>query len=283
MNYRIFKNREYDSTIGDTILLLRTHGGKFFKFFLIVNTLIMIIQTLVLYSFPFNIVELFDEPENVILYIVIFVPLFMILVMYIATFFQFILHDKMKEFNVSTILHVYKQVGLKALYILPLLFLWTIVYIIICTLLSITIIGIPVVIIILPSYFIWMLFSINDYFFGETPLGKCFGKNFKRVKKEFWHNTGTTIVIMIVSTIVGTVFSFIPAIISILNELVSQSNLNITNFLTDYQSSFLGSLSSTIRIDFVIIIQFIAFSIMYYRICYEEVEIDLAIEQIGKK
>ncbi len=283
MDYRIFKNKEYESTVADTITFIREHGAKLLKYFLFINIFIVVLQSYISYTFPFNFVEIYNKPENYLTYIFVLIPIFLLLILYINTFFQFALHNQLQNFNVKNILLAYKGIGMKFIYIIPMILVWTIIYFIICTLLAITIIGIPAIFVILPSFFIWMEFSINDYFFHDATLKTTFGKNFKRVRKDFWHNTGTTIVIFIVTTILGTVFSFIPMIFSLLSEITSQSSIEYISFFNDYQQSFLGNLSSTFRIDFILSVQFLAFGMMYFKIRNEEVEIDLAIEELGKQ
>lgn len=283
MDYRIFKNKEYESTVADTITFIREHGAKLVKYFLLINIFIIVLQSYISYTFPFNFEEIYNKPENYLTYILVLIPIFLLLILFINTFFQFALHNQLQNLNVKNILLAYKGIGTKFIYIIPMILVWTVVYFIICSLLAITIIGIPVIFIILPSFFIWMEFSLNDYFFHGATLKTTFGKNFKRVRKDFWHNTGTTIVIFIVTTILGTVFSFIPMIFSLLSEITSQSSIEYTSFFNDYQQSFLGNLSSTFRIDFILSIQFLAFGMMYFKIRNEEVEIDLAIEQLGKQ
>jgi len=283
MDYRIFKNKEYESTVADTITFIRENGDKLVKYFLFINVFIIVLQSYISYTFPFNFVEIYNKPENYLTYILVLIPIFLLLILFINTFFQFALHNQLQNFNVKNILLAYKGIGMKFIYIIPMILVWTIIYFIICSLLAITIIGIPVIFIILPSFFIWMEFSINDYFFHDATLKTTFGKNFKRVRKDFWHNTGTTIVIFIVTTILGTVFSFIPMIFSLLSEITSQSSIEYISFFNDYQQSFLGNLSSTFRIDFILSVQFLAFGIMYFKIRNEEVEIDLAIEELGKQ
>jgi hypothetical protein len=283
MDYRIFKNKEYESTVADTITFILEHGAKLVKYFLLINIFIIVLQSYISYTFPFNFEEIYNKPENYLTYILVLIPIFLLLILFINTFFQFALHNQLQNLNVKNILLAYKGIGTKFIYIIPMILVWTVVYFIICSLLAITIIGIPVIFIILPSFFIWMEFSINDYFFHGATLKTTFGKNFKRVRKDFWHNTGTTIVIFIVTTILGTVFSFIPMIFSLLSEITSQSSIEYMSFFKDYQQSFLGNLSSTFRIDFILSVQFLAFGMMYFKIRNEEVEIDLAIEQLGKQ
>lgn len=283
MDYRIFKNKEYESTVSDTITFIREHGAKLMKYFLIINLFVIVLQSYISYTFPFNFVEIFNKPQNYLTYILVLIPIFLLLVLFINTFFQFALHNQLQNMSVKNILLTYKNIGLKFLFIIPLILLWTIVYALMCSLLGITIIGIPAIFVILPSFFIWMEFSINDYFFHGATLKTTFGKNFKRVRKDFWHNTGTTIVIFVVTTILGTVFSFIPMIFSLLSEITSQSSIEYVSFFKEYQQSFLGNLSSTFRVDFILSVQFLAFGIMYFKIRNEEVEIDLAIEQLGKQ
>ena len=78
--------------------------------------------------------------------------------------------------------------------------------------LSVLIIGIPILMLALPTYMIWLMQSLYVYIEEDTPYFKALNKGWKITFEKYWHVVGSSIIISLIVMIAGSIFSIIPAI-----------------------------------------------------------------------
>jgi len=81
----------------------------------------------------------------------------------------------------------------------------------ICIALSFLIIGIPMLLLALPTFMIWMMQAMYIFIEEDTPYFTALGKGWKITFEKYWHVVGSTIVVFLFIMIVSSLFSMVPA------------------------------------------------------------------------
>lgn len=88
-------------------------------------------------------------------------------------------------------------------------------------LLSIIIIGIPLILLAVPTFMIWFMQAMYVYIEEDSSYFNALGKGWKITFEKYWQVVGSTIVVFMLVMVVSSVFSMIPAIIMMSSILTS--------------------------------------------------------------
>lgn len=244
MMFQLHKNRSFSTYINDTFLFFKMHGKSYFKNYFIINgALLLLLIAIVFFGFQFyfqSFVSNISAPgfntnpmENIINNnsgsIAVFAILAMVLFFFISILqfafpvIYFDLFDKKNNDDIvpSEILGSLKEKSFKIFkFFIALVFIITPIIVIIFglnMLLFFLIIGIPLFFITVPAALSWMNISFYNYLNSKERLFPSLAIGFKYLKKQFWTNVGSTLIILIIIQTVMTIFTVIPYLFGMAN------------------------------------------------------------------
>ncbi|WP_430613331.1 hypothetical protein [Flavobacterium sp. JP2137] len=244
--FQLFKKRSFSSYINDTFDFFKVEGKNYMKNYFLINggfLVLMLISFYFVFQVYFDIIQsgsIGYEPDFIINYLqdnALLVFCFGIIMVATLLIFSAISYSypslylkNMEKFPGATITSemiiadLKKQIGRILIYILGLVFivmpLFTVAFGLTFMMIFI-IIGIPLLLLLLPTLLSLSMLSYNDYLVKGTPFFQSFATAFKMLKNNFWPIIGSTLIMYIILQVVLSIFTLIPQIMMMLQMFTS--------------------------------------------------------------
>ena len=258
---KFYNNRDFGSFITDSFGFFKTKAGNYFKNFLLINGMVLILLIVVIFfGFKDFLGEIFNKNFtggtdyfekylhenlglmiiNIVLVLAVYSLLMILNLLYPVFYLKRIAQgqDEVEadeiisdlKTNFTKIIKLY--LGLILLVIPAAALLLAISYVMVFF-----IIGIPVLLFVVPTLFNAVLFLVYDYiytergFFGSLSyaLRSQFSYQNGREKSPYWKYWGSTTILFLMYNVVTTIFMAIPALILLFRLTVTTSSSNINN------------------------------------------------------
>lgn len=234
--FELYKKRELGDNIVDTFTFFKIFGKHFFKIFFIINGVFLLVMGILVYWFlKINFQVVFDnnlgeaKPNYLLNYfndsygflagfIVLFVLIILVLALfnssYPIVYLKLIEKNKTNDFTLNDVITGFRQnlwkilkfcIGLIFI-IVPVLFISIVLMFLLCFVL----IGFPLLLIAIPTFFTWVNFCFYSYLTEEMSFFQSINHAYHLVKENFWTTIGTTFLVMIiVQMIQGSITMFL--------------------------------------------------------------------------
>jgi MFS family permease len=244
---QLFKNRDFGDYISDTFGFFRHTGKHFMKIFFTINgipLMIMMVLTYFLFQVYFDFFKsslsgqdftgyenMMTENVPLIIILAIFIFLFLIFMSMLSYTIPIIYLDlyhknKGNNFGVSDVISVLKSnFGRMILFFIASLFVITPILFIVFGLLVLMIfiiIGIPLLMFAIPTFFSWITLSYYEYINYKKGYFEALSDGFYKMKSQYFPIVGSLMVIYIIIQVTMTVFSMIPYFIGLASLFTSQ-------------------------------------------------------------
>lgn len=232
--FQLFQKRDFSALVSDTIQFFKSFWKSYFKSYIIINgALLLVVAAIYFLLFKDLLSGMFSGNRNPFLGImdhnpglfafymvllIIFGLLFGVFTTLYPMVFLRTMKSESEEQKASHYLNDMKSdigrvivFGIISIFILfPLMM----IFLALGFALSILLIGIPVLILGIPAFFVWG--NQACYVFVEERVGyfTALGKGWKILFSNFFHHTGATIIMYICVSILSSVFTVVPMMAS---------------------------------------------------------------------
>lgn len=244
-NFQLFKVRDFSANISDCIAFFKIHGKHYFKNYLTINgvflLLIMVLMYFIMKVYMEFIFSMTANPQNagssdylsayfndnLALFLVtvigfVLVALFLTIVSttYPIVYLKYMEDNGDPETLTPTIfLNQLKQMLPRLLiFFLGLIFIVTpivLIVFIVNVFLCFILIGIPLFFVTLPAITAWIALSLHEFIIKEVGFFESLGNGFGLLKQKFWSIVGTTLVVVVIMQILQGIITMIPYVIGI--------------------------------------------------------------------
>lgn len=310
--FELFKKRQLGDYIVDSFTFFKAFGKHFFKIFFVINAGMLLVAGALMYWFlkiNFNVLSndtlQKTNPNQVLDYlgnspvIIIFTIIAAIVIVLISLFnsaypilyLKLIAEKSSNDFTATEVLATFRQniwkilkftIGLVFI-IFPVLFIAIIALFFLCFIL----IGIPLIIVAIPTSFTWINLSFYTYLSEEKSFFQSLNHAHLLLKEDFWTTIGASFIVMIMMQMVQasiTMFFYFVGIFAFLFFAIANPDFE--------KSSFQVSPIIIILITLVFLIILVLSNIfnnvlvinqgiIYYSLGYEDRIANTEIESIG--
>jgi len=244
--FQLFKNRDFGDYISDTFGFFRQTGKHFMKIYFTINgipLMIMMVLSYFLFQVYFDFFKtsisgqdfggfesMMTENLPVIILLAIFIFLFLIfmsMLNYTVPVIYLDLYDKKKgnDFSVSDVVSVLKSnFGKMLIFFIASLFVITPIAFIIFALLILLcfiIIGFPLLLFAIPTFFSWIALSYYEYINFNKGYFESLSNGFSKMKSQYFPIVGSLMVIYIIVQVATTIFTMIPYLFGMVSMFTS--------------------------------------------------------------
>lgn len=233
--FQLFQKRDFSALVSDTIQFFKTFWKPYFKSYLVING-ILLIAVVAVYFLLFkdlfanllsgnknHFLEIVDENPALFSFYVFLLMAFGLLFVVFSTLYPMAFLRSMKSdyedqkasFYLNSMKSDIGRVLVFGIISFLLLFPLMMIVFVVGALLSIILIGIPVLVLGIPAFFVWG--NQACYVFVEERVGyfSALGKGWKILFSNFFHHTGATIIMYICLWILSSVFTLVPTMASV--------------------------------------------------------------------
>ncbi|MGL2967001.1 hypothetical protein [Flavobacterium sp. XGLA_31] len=249
--FELFKRREFGDYISDTFQFFRQTGKHYLKTYFTISgamLLLLVVASYFLFQvyFDFTLNTGRDGNANadylqgylldniaVIILVAVFLFLFIILLSmlnYSIPVLYMDLYDQNKGsgFEVREVLQNFrKKFGKILLFFLGTVFLITPILFVVFALLVLLcfiLIGIPMLLLAIPTAFSWIILSFFEYLNNDKGLFEAYGDGFYHIKNQYFPIVGSAMVMYIMIQVSMTVFTFIPYMFGVASVFTTIEN-----------------------------------------------------------
>lgn len=279
--FQLYKKRDFSTYIGDTFQFFKQFGKDYFRNYLAINGALLLIMCFLYFLFMkqgfgnmYN--PNFTNPwlgsgENIGLIIgfgIIFILATIVFAIFSTAFpmvyIKMVDTTNRDNFRSSELLEEVKKsagrilmFGIISFFLLAPLFA---IVLALCALLMIILIGIPAFFLALGTFMVWTMQSLYVYLNENTGYFEALGKGWKITFSNYWNIIGSSIVMAICASVLGSIFSMIPAFASISAALsgVNPAAMTVSPMMLAF--NVLGMLTSYIMYNAIYLHQ----GIVYY-------------------
>ena len=247
---QLYKSRGFGEYFSDTFLFIKKNGAHFFKNYFTISGIPVIVLMIISYFFIKFYTEFIQSSflnnsnssvienyinENGVLFVIL-VIIFIILATFIGilnysyTPIYLNLYEKNegKHFNLKEIINAYKKNFGKIILFVLASFIVAIPVIIIAgismTILFFTIIGIPLILLVIALISLFYHSSLIEYLQTNKGIFESFSYSLNLCFKKFWSAVGCVALFFIIVYIIQTIISLIPYFIGIISMVVDTQN-----------------------------------------------------------
>lgn len=249
--FQLYKKRNFNAYINDSIQFFKLFGKNYFKNYITINgALLLVLSALFYFTFrdlfgnmmqPDVANNWFFSDNNLFLAIILFSVFFLVsIASSVLSIGQPLVYVKMFEktgrndFTASEILQeILKVAGRIIIFGIISFFIFIPVMMIVMmfgVVLSLILIGIPLLIIGLPAMLVFSIQALIVYVYEDAGYFAALGKAWKILFSNFWHVVGSSIVIYIFISIVQSAISMVPYFMIMFSYISSGSDLNAFEF-----------------------------------------------------
>ena len=251
----LFKQRNFSDFFSDTIAFLKENGKDFFKNYIIINGVFLMILMVMIYFITKVYFESFlggmNNPdqasmlsdlmqENAVLLVIISLifGIIIILISMLSYAYPIVYMDlyeinQGKKIELQQIIQALKNnTGRLFVFFLGSLFIvlpLLIITFVVCVLLCFILIGIPLLFIVLPAFISWYSISFFDYLTNKSSFFGSLSNGFRIVKCQFWAVVGGTFLMVVVIQILQSIVIFVPYMAGLAYYFASAEGLSSQN------------------------------------------------------
>ena len=237
--FQLYKKRDFSALVGDTFGFFKLEGKNYFKNYFIINGSLLLLLVVIIYFFTNIFIQgalsnigtqneqnFYDEMySNIGLFIGLGVLMLLLILIISMLNYSFPvaylkLMEQNKERNFENLIHYFKsKIGrIVIFFLLSIVVLFPILFIVmILTFLSVfIIIGIPLVILLIPTIMSFTSLFYITYITEEVGYFEAFGKAFDMLKKNYFPIIGATFVMYMIIQVTLGILTMIPYIIGVL-------------------------------------------------------------------
>lgn len=277
--FELYKKRDLSANFSDTTTFFKSFGKHYFKNYLVINGMFLMILVVLIYFISKVYMELLfsgisnaqNNPNylmayfnnNISLIIGSFAITFLLIVILSMLNISFpVIYLKLFEKNNSDNFETKEIInGLKANIGKMIVFFLGSIFIILplaiivfglLFLLCFILIGIPLLFIVGSAFISWVTLSYYQYIMKDVGYFTALANGFSLVKQQFWTIVGTTFLMMMLVQIIQGFITMIPYVLSLIWMFVSTNNLQETGSQTDTFST-MGILLAVIMVFSVLL------------------------------
>lgn len=229
--FQLYKKRDFSAYIGDTIQFFKQFWKNYFQNYAVINgVLLLVFVSLYFLLFKDLFSNMYDPNAiktwmsynnsgsfmlSIIVLMIIAIVFSVFTTAFPMVYFNLLNTTGRDAFTASEMLNGIKAyAGRMILFgIISFFVMIPIVFIFFAfgVALSFLIIGIPILILGLPTVLIWSMQSLYVYLEEETGYFQALSKGWKITFQKYWHLVGSTIAVYFCITILSSVFSMVPA------------------------------------------------------------------------
>lgn len=260
MIFELYKKRDLSANFSDTTAFFKTFGKHYFKNYLVINGIFLMILVVLIYFFSKVYMEVIfsgiSNPQNssnfmmdyfnnnmiliaggFVLAFLLIVILSMLSVSFPVIYMKLVEKTNGNAFTTPEIINGLKSnIGKMIVFFLGSLFIITplaIVVFVLLFLLCFILIGIPLIIIVGSAFLSWITLSYYEYSLKDVGYFTALANGFRLLKQKFWTTVGTTFLMMMLVQIIQGFITMIPYAISMIWMFTSTQNLQEANSQTD--------------------------------------------------
>jgi hypothetical protein len=240
--FQLYKKRDFSTYIGDTIQFLKQFGKNFFRNYLVINGALLLVWCVVYYFlFKESIGNIFTQQKAVnpwLMYnnnlglLISFGAIFMIVMIvfsiftiaYPMVYIKLVDNTDRDTFTSSEVFTEIKDYAGRIL-LFGVISLFTLIPFLVIVIalgiaLSFILIGIPILLLSIPTIMAWAMQSIYVYLEEETGYFEALGRGWKITFSNYWGIIGSTMALLVCVSILGSTVSMIPSIMT-LSSMIS--------------------------------------------------------------
>jgi hypothetical protein len=247
--FQLYKKRDFNLLVSDTFNFFKLYGKNYFKNYLIINGGFLLVLVALIYFFIKIFYEGLQSSVNSINYggnpmydnlysnatyfaiggILAFILICVIsIVNYTYPIAYLKLIEKNTEQTTKNLIDFIKsKIGKSILFFLGSLISFVPIFFIagaILIALSIIIIGIPLMVVVIPTLITWVSLSYYDYISNDHEFFTSVGNGYNLLVENFWSNIGSTVIMFIIVNVVLGIVYFIPYIIGMASIVSNQDS-----------------------------------------------------------
>jgi hypothetical protein len=241
--FQLYKKRDFSAFMSDTLQFFKQFWKNYFRNYVVINGALLLLMCVTYFLVFKDMIKNLYTPgapagswltsnSNPVLMgggILLFLAVIMVLSVFTTAFpmvYLKLLRTKGEEsFTSSEIFRGIKSyagrmIGFGFISLVVLLPMGIVVFGIGAAL-SIIIIGIPMLLLALPTFMIWTMQILYVYLEEELPYFDALRKGWKITFDNYWHVVGSTMVTAMFVMIVGSIFTMVPSIMSLSSIITS--------------------------------------------------------------
>lgn len=242
--FQLFKKRDFSTLLSDTFNFFKLEGKTFFKNYLVINAPILVIIIFCIYLLSGSLLEgVFQDNANieallgvefayygflialiVILFLLSSIIAYSFPVLYLKNF-----EENQKQTPALYIQQLKANLGRTLLFGLGtsfIIFPFLIICMFVSLLLSVLIIGIPILILLVLATTPWIVIAYYHYTHSGTSFFTAYGKSFDIIKANFWATIGSTFIIYLIIQVITGLITFIPQTYYYINLFTLEDNIS---------------------------------------------------------
>ena len=247
--FQLYKKRDFSTYINDTLQFFKKFGKNFFRNYVIINGALLLVLCAVYFVFmkenmaniynPALANSWFMNNDNVgifigfmFIFLIITVVFSVLSIAFPMEYFNLIDTTENESFTPSEIFNQIKKhfgrifiFGLISMFILMPIMM---IFITLGVVLSFIIIGIPLLLLGFPTMMIWGMQSLYIYILEDAGYFEALKKGWKITFRNYWHVVGSTIIMFLIVTTLGSSISMIPSIMNMSAILSGASPESLT-------------------------------------------------------
>lgn len=256
--FELFKKRQLGDYIVDSFSFFKAFGKHFFKIFFVINAGMLLVAGALMYWFlkinfnvlsndtlqktnPNQVLDYFGNSPVIIIFTIIAVIIIVLISLfnsaYPILYLKLIAEKNSNNFTSTEILATFRQniwkilkftIGLVFI-IFPVLFIAIIALFFLCFIL----VGIPLIIVAIPTLFTWINLSFYTYLSEEKSFFQSLNHAHLLLKEDFWTTIGASFIVMIMMQMVQasiTMFFYFVGIFAFLFFAIANPDFEKSSF-----------------------------------------------------
>ena len=240
--FQLYKKRDFSTYIGDTMQFLKQFGKNFFRNYLVINgALLLVVCVIYYFLFKESMGNIFTPQKaanswlmsnNNFGLLISFGAIFMIVMIlfsiftiaYPMVYIKLVDNTDRDTFTSSELFAEIKDYAGR-IFLFGFISFFTLIPLLVIIMalgvaLSFILIGIPVLLLSIPTIMAWAMQSIYVYLEEETGYFEALGRGWKITFSNYWGIIGSTMALLVCVTILGSTVSMIPSIMT-LSSMIS--------------------------------------------------------------
>jgi len=255
--FQLYKKRDFSAFMNDTLQFFKLYWKNYYRNYVVINGALLLLMCVLYFSVFKDMFKNLYTPNitdgswltnttnptlfagGMLLFIVVSIALTVFSTAFPMIYLKLL---KTKEENTITSSDIFNELknyaGRMILFGLISFFIMIplgIIAMAICLALSILIIGIPMLLLALPTFIVWSMQSMYIYLEEDTPYFSALGKGWKITFEKYWHVVGSTMVVFLFIMIISSLFNMVPAMMQLTSVFTSGGHpaaLTVTPIMT---------------------------------------------------
>ena len=244
--FQLYKKRDFSAFMNDTLQFFKLYWKNYYRNYVVINGALLLLMCVLYFSVFKDMFKNLYTPNitdgswltnttnptlfagGMLLFVVVSIALTVFSTAFPMIYLKLL---KTKEENTITSSDIFNELknyaGRMILFGLISFFVMIplgIIAMAICMALSFLIIGIPMLMLALPTFIVWSMQSMYIYLEEGIPYFSALGKGWKITFEKYWHVVGSTIVVFLFIMIVSSLFSMVPAMMMMGSIFTSGGN-----------------------------------------------------------